>query len=67
MLRRSVYVDGEYNTYMVAAGIFGCMLLLAFAAFLFNVVMTVGVKGLIGIYSPAKSNTHECVPAQQEA
>jgi len=67
MLRRSVYVDGEYNTYMILAGICGCMLLLAFAAFLFNVVMTVGVKGLIGIYSPAKTNTRECVPAQQEA
>jgi len=67
MLRRSIYVDGEYNTYMIFAGIFGCMLLLAFAAFLFNVVMTVGVKGLIGIYSPAKMNTNECVPAQQEA
>jgi cytochrome c oxidase subunit 1 len=67
MLRRSIYVDGEYNTYMILAGICGCMLLLAFAAFLFNVVMTVGVKGLIGIYSPAKMNTRECVPAQQEA
>ena len=67
MLRRSIYVDGEYNTYMIFAGIFGCMLLLAFAAFLFNIVMTVGVKGLIGIYSPAKINTNECVPAQQEA
>ena len=67
MLRRAVYVDGEYNTYMIFAGIFGCMLLLAFALFLFNVVMTVGVKGLIGIYSPAKLDTRECVPAQQEA
>jgi len=67
MLRRSIYVDGEYNTYMILAGICGCMLLLAFAAFLFNIVMTVGVKGLIGIYSPAKTNTRECVPAQQEA
>lgn len=67
MLRRSIYVDGEYNTFMVLAGIFGCMLLLAFALFLFNIVMTVGVKGLIGIYSPAKSDTRECVPAPQEA
>ena len=67
MLRRSIYVDGEYNTYMILAGVCGCLLLLAFAAFLFNVVMTVGVKGLIGIYSPAKTNTRECVPAQQEA
>jgi len=67
MLRRSVYVDGEYSTYMLLAGIFGSMLLLAFFIFLFNIVMTVGVKGLIGIYSPAKMNTRECVPAQQEA
>ena len=67
MLRRSIYVDGEYNTFMILAGIFGCMLLLAFALFLFNIVMTVGVKGLIGIYSPAKSDTRECVPAPQEA
>ena len=66
MLRRSIYVDGEYNTYMIFAGVFGCMLLLAFALFLLNIVMTVGVKGLIGIYSPAKMNTRECVPAQQE-
>ncbi len=67
MLRRSVYIDGEYNTFMILAGICGGMLLLAFAAFLFNIVMTVGVKGLIGIYSPAKTNSRECVPAQQEA
>jgi cytochrome c oxidase subunit 1 len=65
MLRRSIYVDGDYNTFMIPAGICGCLLLLAFFAFLINVVMTVGVKGLIGIYSPATMNTRECVPAQQ--
>ena len=47
--------------------IVGCMLLLAFALFLFNVVITFGVKGLIGIYLPAKSDTSDCVPAPQEA
>jgi cytochrome c oxidase subunit 1 len=67
MLRRSIYVDGEYSTHMILAGICGCMLLLAFFAFLINVVMTVGVRGLIGIYSPAKMTTRECVPAQQAA
>lgn len=67
MLRRSIYVDGEYNTYMILAGICGCLLLLAFFAFLINVVMTFGVKGLIGIYSPATMDTRECVPAQQQA
>jgi cytochrome c oxidase subunit 1 len=67
MLRRSIYVDGDYNTYMIPAGICGGLLLLAFFAFLINVVMTVGVKGLIGIFSPATMNTRECVPAQQQA
>jgi len=67
MLRRSIYTNGEYNTYMILAGLCGCLLLLAFLAFLINVVMTVGVKGLIGIYSPATMNTRECVPAQKEA
>ena len=43
------------------------MLLLAFALFLFNVIMTFGVKGLIGIYMPAKSDTSDCVPTPQEA
>ncbi len=62
-LRRSIYGDGEYNTYMIPAGICGCLLLLASFAFVINVVMTVGVKGLVGIYSPAKMNTRECVPA----
>jgi len=67
MLRRSIYVNGEYNTYMILAGICGCLLLLAFFSFLINVVMTIGVKGLIGIYSPATMNTRECVPVQQDA
>ena len=38
-----------------------------FLFFLINVVMTIGVKGLIGIYSPAKADTRDCVPALQEA
>jgi cytochrome c oxidase subunit I len=67
MLRRSIYVDGEFQTYMVLAGICGGMLLLAFALFLFNIVMSVGVQGLIGIYSPATSDVFDCVPAEKEA
>ena len=64
---RSFYVDGEYNTYMILAGVCGAMLLLAFVAFLINVVMTIGLKGLIGIYSPAKTATRDSVPVLQEA
>ncbi len=66
MLRRAVYTNGEYNTYMILAGIFGMMIFVAFLIFLYNIVMSIGVKGLIGIYQPAATDTKDCVPAQKE-
>jgi len=57
MLRRHLYVDGEFSTMMILAAICGTMLLVAWALFLLNVVMSVGVKGLIGIFMPAKDPT----------
>ncbi len=62
MLRRTIYYNGEYNIYMILAGICGALLLIAFFAFLYNVLMTFGVKGLIGIYKPAKTKTKELLP-----
>jgi len=63
MLRRTLYFEGEYNTYMILAALCGTLLLLAFIAFLFNIVMTVGVNGLIGIFMPSKLKTTELLPA----
>ena len=57
MLRRHMYTGGEYTPYMVAAAIFGAMLLIAWVIFLFNVIMSVGLKGLIGIFMPSKDKT----------
>jgi len=57
MLRRHLYVHGEFNTLMILAAICGTMVLLAWALFLFNIVMSVGIKGLIGIFLPAKDKT----------
>ena len=57
MLRRHLYVHGEFNTLMVFAAICGTMVLVAWAIFLFNVVMSVGIKGLIGIFLPAEDKT----------
>ncbi|MDD4504902.1 MAG: cbb3-type cytochrome c oxidase subunit I [Sulfurospirillaceae bacterium] len=54
MLRRHMYFNGEYNFYMILAGICGGMLLLAWVLFLFNVIMSVGLKGLIGIFLPSE-------------
>ncbi len=57
MLRRHLYVNGEFNTYMVLAAICGSMILIAWAIFLFNIIMSVGIKGLIGIFLPAEDPT----------
>ncbi len=57
MLRRHLYVHGEFNTLMILAAICGSMVLIAWALFLYNIVMSVGIKGLIGIFLPAKDKT----------
>jgi len=62
MLRRTIYYEGEYNWYMIMAGICGALLILAFFAFLYNIIMTVGIKGLIGIFTPAKLKTKDLLP-----
>ncbi len=54
MLRRTIYLDDEFLPYMILAGISGALLLAAFAAFLFNIVMTVGLKGALGIFRPSQ-------------
>lgn len=64
MLRRSLYVNGEFNTYMILAALCGALLLLAFLAFFFNIVMSVGINGVIGIFMPSKLKTKELVPTQ---
>lgn len=61
MLRRTIYYDGEYSLYMILAGICGSLLILAFIAFLYNIIMSVGIKGVIGIFMPAKLDTKELI------
>jgi cytochrome c oxidase subunit 1 len=63
MLRRTIYTGGEFTPYMVLAGLSGLLLLLGFLAFFFNIVMSLGVKGLIGIFLPATPGTKELAPA----
>ena len=54
MLRRSLYIEGEFNIYMILAGICGGLLLIAFLSFFINIVMSVGLHGVIGIFKPSK-------------
>jgi cytochrome c oxidase subunit I len=62
MLRRTIYVNGEFDLYMILAAICGSLLLLAFLAFFFNIVMSVGLKGVIGIFTPSKLDKKQLLP-----
>ena len=64
MLRRSLYVNGEFNTYMILAALSGALLLLAFLAFFFNIVMSLGINGVIGIFMPSKLDTKDLTPSK---
>lgn len=66
MLRRTIYLNGEFNLYMILAGICGSLLLLAFLAFFCNIVMSVGLKGVIGIFTPSKLNEKELLPVVEK-
>ncbi len=57
MLRRHFYMNGEYHTFMILAAICAIMLVVAWLLFLSNIVLSVGVKGLIGIFLPAEDET----------
>jgi cytochrome c oxidase subunit 1 len=63
MLRRSLYVNGEFNLLMILAAAAGSLILIGFLAFFINIVMGVGLKGVLGIFTPAKTNTKDLLPA----
>ena len=63
MLRRTIYFDGEFSLYMILAALCGALLLLAFLAFFYNIVMTLGLKGVLGIFTPSRLDKDELVPA----
>ena len=65
MLRRSLYVHGEFNTYMILAALCGALLLFGFLAFFFNIVMSVGLNGVIGIFLPSKLKTKNLLPQDE--
>lgn len=62
MLRRTLYYEGEYQPYMLLAMLSGALLLIAFFAFLFNIVMTLGLNGAIGVFKKAELETDQLVP-----
>jgi heme/copper-type cytochrome/quinol oxidase subunit 1 len=44
MLRRTLYVNGEFNNLMILAAVSGTLILTGFLAFFYNIVMSVGLK-----------------------
>ena len=66
MLRRTIYFNGEYNLYMILAALCGFLLLLAFLAFFYNIVMSVGLNGVIGIFTPSKLDEKVLIPEQEK-
>ena len=57
MLRRHFYMNGEYQTFMILAAICAIMLVTAWLLFLLNIILSVGIKGLIGIFLPSEDET----------
>ena len=56
-LRRHLYVHGEFEPYMILGAVFGSMIFIAWAIFLYNIIMSIGLKGLVGIFMPAKDKS----------
>ncbi|HOW31628.1 MAG TPA: hypothetical protein PLP88_08675, partial [Bacteroidales bacterium] len=65
MLRRTVYHNGEFDLYMILAALAGSLLLLSFLAFFYNIVMTVGLNGVLGIFSPSKLDKDKLLPEEK--
>ncbi len=66
MLRRTIYYNGEYNTYMVLSALCGAMMMVAFVIFLYNIIMSIGLKGLFGIYTKSQIETNNCLAQKKD-
>ena len=62
MLRRTIYYEDEFEPFMILAGICGAMPLLGLLAFLLNIVMTVGLKGAVGIFLTSRMSPDALLP-----
>lgn len=56
-------LSGEFNLYMILAAICGTLVLIGYLTFFYNIVMSAGLKGVIGIFTPAKIKTKDLVPS----
>lgn len=64
MLRRTIYYNGEFNWYMILAALAGSLMFIAFLVFFYNIVMSLGLKGVLQIFTKSKLNAKDTVPAE---
>lgn len=62
MLRRTIYYNGEFDLYMLLAAICGGLLLVGFLAFFYNIVMSLGLNGVIGVFTRSRLSKDLLVP-----
>ncbi|MCL2466167.1 MAG: cbb3-type cytochrome c oxidase subunit I [Micrococcales bacterium] len=67
MLRRTMYTGGEFRWEMVLAAASGVLLFVALACFLVNIVMTLGLKGALGLFKRSEAPASEIVPGSDLA
>lgn len=65
MLRRTLYYNGEFNLYMILAALSGTLMFIAFLAFFYNIVMSLGLNGVIQVFTPSKLDVKDTVPAAE--
>ncbi len=65
MLRRTIYYNGEFNVYMILAALCGGLLLIGFLCFFLNIVMSVGLKGVLGIFGKSALDKDRLLPAEK--
>ena len=66
MLRRTIYYNGEYSSYMWLAALSGALLLAALACFLVNIVMTLGLNGAKELFTKSTPPVDQLVPEPVE-
>lgn len=65
MLRRTIYANGEFNVYMILAALCGALLAFGFLCFFVNLVMSVGLKGVLGLFGKSRLDKDALLPAQE--
>lgn len=62
MLRRTLCYDDEFLPCLVLAALSGALLLIALMVFLYNIVMTLGLQGAVGLFKRSSTPASVLVP-----